>query len=66
MITAKQIWQHKNGNLYQILALGKLQSNIPTADMLDVIIYQGEDRKIWVRSVSEFSDGRFTKVSEQS
>ncbi len=46
--------QHKKGGEYRVLGHGILE-----ADRSDVVIYDDKDGQIWVRSTSEFYDGRF-------
>lgn len=56
-------FQHvKRGTEYRLIGRGKLQQNGPY-DMAEVVIYQDvNDGSFWVRSPSEFYDGRFKEI----
>jgi len=46
----------KSGGKYRKLGEGLLQTDEPISDMEPVVVYQGEDGRLWVRPVSEFGD----------
>ena len=48
----------KTGGLYKKLMEGLLESNIS-----EVVIYQDGRGRVWVRSKSEFCDGRFAVIT---
>jgi len=50
--------RHKKGGLYRLLGHGVLE-----ADRSRVAIYDDAEGTVWVRSVVEFDDGRFTPVT---
>lgn len=50
--------RHRKGGGYRVLGHGILE-----ADRSDVVIYDDADGTIWVRSKSEFYDGRFTPLN---
>ena len=50
-----QFVQHRNGGIYQILTIAKLEVN-----QQPVYVYRGQDMQTWVRPQSEMEDGRFT------
>ena len=56
-------WRHKKrGSEYTEIGRGKLQTADGTRlfDMTDMVIYHhAPSHSFWVRSVSEFEDGRF-------
>lgn len=57
------IWRHKKrGTLYRVIAKAQLQASGPVADGDDMVVYMSLDGRFFVRSVSEFSDGRFEKA----
>ena len=49
----------KTQGAYEMLGTGNLQSNVPLDDMAEVVIYRGEDGRLWARAKAEFEDGRF-------
>lgn len=57
------IWHalhRKRGTTYWVHGYGRLQTDVPIADMTEVVVYRSEDDgSIWVRPVREFEDGRF-------
>lgn len=56
-----QIWQHVNsGGLYVVVGEGVLREH----DLTECIVYRSLiDGQLWVRPATEFSDGRFRKLS---
>lgn len=44
----------KSGNDYKVISTGIIKATLEPA-----VIYQGADGIIWIRPVSEFTDGRF-------
>lgn len=56
------MWTHKvKGGEYRMLGEALLQCDVPLTDMDRVVVYQGEDGRIWVRDGSEWDD-RFTRL----
>lgn len=52
-------WLHKKGRHYLVVALGTGCGG--GMEGMPVVIYEGlPDRKVYVRSLDEFADGRFT------
>jgi len=50
--------RHKKGGTYRLLSRG-----VNEADRTPVAIYDDEHGTIWVRTLVEFEDGRFTPLS---
>jgi hypothetical protein len=55
----------KRGTLYQEIGRGELQvSESLVSDGTELVVYQGEDGKLWFRPVDEFDDpNRFDRLS---
>ena len=54
----------KRGSIYTVLDLAEVQaSNGPLEDYEVVVVYLGEDGKLWVRRRPEFRDGRFEEIA---
>ena len=49
--------RHRKGGLYRVLGRGVLET-----DRSEVVIYDDADGTVWVRSVIEFEDGRFSPI----
>lgn len=58
------LWKHKKrGSTYTEVGRGFAQaSSHPIEDMTEVVIYKADDGTLWVRSATEFDDGRFEPV----
>jgi hypothetical protein len=46
---------------YSMVGTAKLQTGPPLTDMAEVVVYRGEDGRLWVRRAEEFDD-RFERV----
>jgi hypothetical protein len=58
------VWRHKKrGTTYTIIGHGELQINKEPVDGAELVIYRGEDGRIWVRPEHEFCDGRFERMA---
>lgn len=56
-------WRHKKrGTIYEITGTAILQAAGCPYDDATVVIYRGEDEKVWARPALEFYDGRFERV----
>ncbi len=53
----------KRGTKYTVIGNATLQASVPTADETALVIYEGEDGKLWARPAVEFFDGRFENIS---
>lgn len=53
----------KSGGLYDHIGTGRIQSEVPLADMDDVEIYIGARGDLWARRQVEFHDGRFAELN---
>ena len=64
--TTERRWRHvKRGTIYTEIGRGELQ--IATLDVVDgsaIVIYRGDDGRLWVREECEFEDGRFEDVTD--
>ena len=59
-----KVFKHnKRGTLYTVVGLAELQiSADDLTDGSEVVVYRGEDGKLWVRGRNEFLDGRFEEM----
>ncbi|MDA8251646.1 MAG: DUF1653 domain-containing protein [Rhodospirillales bacterium] len=58
------IWRHrKRGTTYTVVGRAELQMATDLVDGAELVIYRGEDGRLWARQVDEFEDGRFEQVS---
>jgi len=59
-----ETYRHKKrGSTYTVLSHAVLQVTRHLRDNEPMVVYRGkEDRRLWVRSVDEFHDGRFEKI----
>lgn len=56
------LWTHNvRGGEYRMIGTGKLQTDKPLQDMAEVVLYQGEDGRLWVRAADEWGS-RFKRV----
>lgn len=62
--SAGRIWRHlKRGTVYVELGRAELQmSQDMLVDGSSMVVYRGDDGKLWVRREEEFEDGRFEEV----
>ncbi|WP_354453582.1 DUF1653 domain-containing protein [Methylobacterium sp. 1030] len=59
------LYRHrKRGSTYRIVGEANLQTSAPVGDNERLVVYQGDDGRIWVRPANEFFDGRFEKEIE--
>jgi hypothetical protein len=62
-IAGGERWRHlKRGTVYEIIGRGELQMGSDLVDGSSMVVYRGEDGRIWVREESEFEDGRFERL----
>lgn len=63
-----KFWRHKKRDtLYVELGRAELQvstypGNVELSEGAVLVVYQGVDGKLWVRTEAEFNDGRFEEV----
>lgn len=55
----------KRGTEYKVLGYAELQSGFPVEEGQRLVVYCGDDGKMWVRPAQEFHDGRFVTLGEQ-
>jgi hypothetical protein len=56
----RRVRHKKRGSTYRVIGTAVLQTDEPLEDMRGVVVYQCEaDGRFWVRSCTEFEDGRF-------
>lgn len=54
---------NKRGSTYRVVGTASLQAGAPVEEPTELVIYQGEDGRLWARPEDEFNDGRFTALS---
>ncbi|MFC6627319.1 hypothetical protein [Sphingomonas yabuuchiae] len=60
-------WRHvKRGTVYQVIGTAELQAGQPQLEHAELVIYRGEDGKLWARNSGEFHDGRFVPATPAS
>ena len=62
--TTARRWRHvKRGTIYTEVCRAELQAATSNpAEGHSLVIYRGEDGKMWARAAGEFTDGRFVEV----
>lgn len=56
-------WRHKvRGTIYDEIGEGQLQTREYIGGDTYLVLYRGEDGKLWARPMGEFHDGRFERV----
>lgn len=61
-----EVWTHvKRGTSYEVLGRAELQNgNVKgLREGVTLVVYRGDDGKLWAREEGEFTDGRFVRVS---
>jgi hypothetical protein len=57
---APRTWRHKKrGTTYAEVGLASLQAETPCEETAVLVIYRGDDGRLWARPHDEFHDGRF-------
>lgn len=63
-LIARKAYRHKKrGTTYEVIGEAELQASQPQAEYAALVIYRGEDGKLWARNSGEFHDGRFEEVA---
>ena len=52
----------KRGTEYRVIGKAQLQATQPLPDDTVLVVYVGDDRRVWAREEAEFEDGRFEDV----
>jgi hypothetical protein len=53
-------WRHKRrGTSYEVVGMAELQMTTDLVDGSELVVYRGDDGKLWAREYGEFTDGRF-------
>ena len=59
-----ELYRHrKRGGTYAVIARGFMQVD-GDLDNEKVVVYRGEDGRVWVRPEYEFNDGRFERLPD--
>lgn len=58
----RRVRHKKRGTLYDVLGEAELQTSTDLVDGSEMIVYRGDDGRLWVRPIDEFEDGRFEDV----
>lgn len=63
-VTSGDRFQHlKRGTEYEVLGLAELQMACDVVDGSALVVYRGDDGRIWAREEGEFLDGRFVRLA---
>jgi hypothetical protein len=54
--TTKLAVHDKSGGIYNVIGVGRIQTDTPLTDMTNVVIYFNPDSGYWVRPVDEFKN----------
>ncbi len=58
-------WRHlKRGTTYEEIGRARLQASYPPNEGDVLVIYRGDDGKLWAREENEFLDGRFERQTD--
>jgi hypothetical protein len=62
-----QIYRHKQrGGAYTVVGRACLQTSRPIEDDQELVVYRGQDGRLWARPFGEFYDGRFERIQDGS
>lgn len=56
----------KRGTKYDVIGEAELQMARDLADGATMIVYRGDDGRLWVREEGEFEDGRFEETTPKN
>ncbi len=56
----------KRGTVYTEIGRAELQMASELVDGAELVVYRGDDGKLWAREVSEFLDGRFEELPAET
>jgi len=60
-------WKHvKRGTTYAEIGRAELQASQDVVEGVTLVIYRGDDGKLWARQEDEFEDGRFEEVQREA
>jgi hypothetical protein len=63
---AGQSYRHKQrGGAYTVVGRASLQTSRPIEDDQELVVYRGEDGRLWARPFNEFCDGRFERIYDR-
>jgi len=61
-VTVTRRYRHKSrGTVYTLIGVGHAQGTMVDEDA--VVLYRGDDGKLWCRPQAEFNDGRFEEIA---
>ena len=64
---AEKFRHEKRGTVYEVVGTAELQMTYDNlVDGSDLVIYRGEDGKLWCREEGEFHDGRFQALGDEA
>lgn len=62
----KTIYSHKNGSIYTAIGIVKFQMGSSNEREIPYVLYVNSEGKKFIREMSEFHDGRFSRVKEDN